>query len=126
MFDRELDYYGITSAADITGQESFSSVLNEAQRKLDLFSLVYECQSAFCGFILNKPRCDEARLVISASDEKRKKLYNALRTVCSGSDKKLFDTYLDAFFGMTVTRSTAEVNYNTGIRTVQITLQGEK
>ena len=63
MFDRELDYYGITLLRGIAAQESlpqimdsFTVTLAEAQKKHDAFLLAYECYNRFCQHRLEEPK----------------------------------------------------------------------
>ena len=107
MFDRELDYYGITSAEGITDQESLAKTMDsfilpfdQAKTKHNMFFLAVECYYQFGQGRLNYPNGDSVGVTIG----KDHKLYN--RAYVEGEERKLFDEYLERYFGLMVSSGT--------------------
>jgi hypothetical protein len=104
MFDRELDYYGIASDQDrISDQGSLAKILKsfvvpvaKAKREHEMFILALECYYKFChsehaltdGASVNIPRADH-------------RLFNGKKSV-DLEERKLFDKYLERYFGLEV------------------------
>ena len=107
MFDRELDYYGISSAEDrISDHESLAKTLKsfvgpvaKAKREHEMFLFALECYYKFChsehaftdGACVNIPRGDH-------------RLFNGKKSV-DLEERKLFDMYLERYFGLEVNPS---------------------
>jgi hypothetical protein len=104
MFDRELDYYGITLAEDrISDQESLARTLKslvepvaKAKREHELFLLALECYYKFCHS--DHAFTDGASVNIHRADHR---LFNGKKSV-DLEERKLFDKYLERYFGLEV------------------------
>ena len=113
MFDRELDYYGITPDEGITDQGSLTKIMEsftapfqqggvvwQAKAKRDMFLLALECYYRFCRrehASTDPGGCN--RVVIQIQEDHE--LYE--RIALSEEEKKLLDVYLDHYFGLMVT-----------------------
>ena len=120
MFDRELDYYGITSFEGITGPPpsllafaqpvaQAKKSLAEAQRKFDLVSLAYRCQERLCEAMTDgktDPK-EYVKVEICSNDDKFFK--TMIKVHAGGEDKKLFDAYLE-MLSLTVHAKIAKSN----------------
>jgi hypothetical protein len=97
MFDRELDYYGITSTKGlITDPGSLGATMKsfaKAKSENDMFLLALECYYKVCqsgnAFAPN----------YSVHIPKDHKLFG--RDIAP-EEKKMFEKYLDMYFGLTV------------------------
>mmetsp|Transcript_22500 Transcript_22500/g.46973 ORF Transcript_22500/g.46973 Transcript_22500/m.46973 type:complete len:195 (-) Transcript_22500:50-634(-) len=100
MFDRELDYYGIASAAeDITNQKSLAKAIesfSETKMKSDMFFLALECNSQFGQGKYCDPTTHSVHVNIPSAHE----LYNG--RPLSREERKSFDGYLEGYFGLIV------------------------
>ena len=113
MFDRELDYYGITPNDDIVTQESLGkwghlskvskslkASLHKAQMKHDMFSLALHCSSEIGRKVLNYPN---VRDTFDVSVDHNHNLYN--RRDLDDKEKEMFEEYLDRYFGLKIVGS---------------------
>ncbi|KAL7542894.1 hypothetical protein ACHAXR_012195 [Thalassiosira sp. AJA248-18] len=115
MFDRELDYYGITSMQGIEDQVSVGKIvkalnakvvkaqkeLTEAQMKQDMFLLALECNHQFWARKYHHPSIKSVDNVYIPTSHY---LHNT-RDVTndpSNEERKLFDQYLEQHFGLMV------------------------
>ena len=98
MFDRELDYYGITSAKGlITDPGSLGATMKsfaKAKSENDMFLLAVECYNQVCQS--GNSFAPNYRVQIPGDH----KLFG--RVIIASEEKKLFDKYLDMYFGLTV------------------------
>lgn len=116
MFDRELDYYGIeTDEARVSGQGSIPDImasfatpvikaekrLAEAKKRRDLCAVAYECYNQFCKVRMHIPEATSVEVSIGNGVAKYVK-GNYDGGILDGNDKKLFDTYLEKYFGLVV------------------------
>ena len=97
MFDRELDYYGITSAKGlITDPGSLGATTKsfaKAKSESEMFLLAVECYNQVC-----QSRNAFATRYNVAIHKDHKLFVGPL----APEEKKLFDKYLDMYFGLTV------------------------
>ncbi|KAL7548394.1 hypothetical protein ACHAWF_016834, partial [Thalassiosira exigua] len=115
MFDRELDYYGISMRNGIIDQESVAKVIDslvtqlaEAQKKLDvaknnhlMFLVAVECCNQFRRSRINNPNEDSVEIMIKKSHKLWKELDKT--THLSNKERKdILNTYLERHFGLTV------------------------
>lgn len=99
MFERELDYYGITSNEGmITDQGSLMKTMtsvkaqyHEAKMNHDMFFLAQECYHQYGKAKMEQARMRKASVMTVMIDEKHD-LYN--RTYVGGRERELFDEYL--------------------------------
>ena len=104
MFNRELDYYGISSAADrISHQESLAKTLKDrllkAKREHDMYLLAVECYNQVCQ--------DASLLTVvnfSVRIPNKNKLYNQMDL--DSEERRLFDKYLEGYFGLKIVNLT--------------------
>ena len=98
VFDRELDYYGITDGGMGTiTQDSFAKTMQslaQATIKHDVFFLALECSSQFCP---NYSGSSSVHVRISEEHKLFKKGY-----YLSSEENKLFGEYLGGCFGLKV------------------------
>ena len=102
MFDRELDYFGITSSKDcITDQmyiartlQSFEKPLALAKREHEMFLLALECNYQFC----RSDTASQGHAYVSIPKDHN--LFNG--KALDSNERKLFDNYLDRYFGLKV------------------------
>jgi len=99
MFDRELDYYGITSVEATIDKESLPKIMDsftiplaQAQRKHDAFFLAHECYAQFNKNRQRAPKSNSAMVKVSSAS-----------FVTSGThfDRELCVSYLERYFGLT-------------------------
>ena len=112
MFDRELDYYGITPNDDIVTQmslgkwghlskvsKSLKASLDKAQMKHDMFSLALHCSSVVGQRVLNFPNNDNFDVSVNQGHN----LYN--RRDLDDEEKTMFEEHLDRYFGLKIVGS---------------------
>mmetsp|Transcript_4215 Transcript_4215/g.7839 ORF Transcript_4215/g.7839 Transcript_4215/m.7839 type:complete len:125 (+) Transcript_4215:389-763(+) len=105
MFERELDYYGITPVGGISDRESIPKMMDsltaslaEAKKKHDMFALALEFYYQFCRHRLNFPSAEGAYDVALHKDHK---LFASVGFL-NGEKRKLFDNYFEQYFGLMV------------------------
>ena len=119
MFDRELDYYGITSDKDvITVQGSIGGTFKafakakkdfaKAQREYEMHLLAIECYSQLCQSN-DVIESHSARVEIP----KGHKLFS--QRYLASEEKKLLDKYLDEYFGLMVVTYPNKANPNKAV-----------
>ena len=103
MFDRELDYFGITSSKDriITDQmyiartlQSFAKPLELAKREHEMFLLALECNYQFC----RSDTASQGHAYVSIPKDHN--LFNGKKL--DSNERKLLYNYLDRYFGLKV------------------------
>lgn len=104
MFDRELDYYGITSTTGITDQgslvktvASFTGPYRQAKSKHDVFSLALEGHYQYSRCQFEHGSADSVTVNIDAGKDRR--LYDIVQNM-SSEEWKLLDEYLERYFGL--------------------------
>lgn len=113
MFDRELDYYGITSVGGVSDQASLPEIIDSftlnmrnaidnqknATDKHYVFVLAYEIYSEYCKHRINNPKSESCMVKLNMKHQSfRAKSY--LET--NNNKRKSFDTYFERYFGLKV------------------------
>ena len=103
MFERELDYYGISITPSSVSKLSLGELtqhLTEHKRKWELFLFAVECHYRFSQ--------GEARFQI----QKEHKLYDSCRALVLKKDFKIVNSFLGEYYGLTVERAGSDLNCN--------------
>jgi hypothetical protein len=103
MFNRELDYYGISSAEDrISDQGSLARTLKDrllkAKREHDMYLLAVECYNQVCQ------AASLLTVNFSVRIPQQHKLYK--EKGLDSEERRLFDKYLDGYFGLKIVKLT--------------------
>jgi hypothetical protein len=103
MFNRELDYYGISSAEDrISDQGSLARTLKDqllkAKREHDMYLLAVECYNQVCQ------AASLLTVNFSVRIPQQHKLYN--QKDLDSEERRLFGKYLEGYFGLKIVNLT--------------------